>query len=48
MSRTRYIYVAPSRRREYGFWSFVGDAIMFCITGGLWFIWIFCREMRRR
>lgn len=34
--------------RKYGFLSFVGDLIMTFITGGLWLIWIFCREMRRR
>lgn len=34
--------------RHYGLGSFLFDAIMICITGGLWFVWIFCREMRRR
>jgi hypothetical protein len=27
---------------------FVGDLIMLTLTGGLWFIYIFVREMRRR
>lgn len=36
------------RRRQYGCLGFLGDVFMFCITGGLWLIWIFVREMRRR
>ena len=34
--------------RRYGCLSFLLDCIMFCITGGLWLIWIFVRESRRR
>ena len=33
--------------KKYGFWSFVGDIAMVFLTGGLWLIWIFVREMRR-
>ena len=33
-------------RKRYGFWNFVGDVLMTLITGGLWLIWIFVREMR--
>lgn len=42
--------VHPSypRRRKYGFFNFCVDFTMVCLTGGLWFIWIFCREMRNR
>lgn len=36
-------YVKP-----YGVWNFLWDLFMIFITGGLWLIWIFCREMRRR
>lgn len=32
--------------RKYGFWNFVFDAVLVCITGGFWLIWIFVREMR--
>lgn len=42
-----YIYTTKSYR-HYGFWNFMGDIIMVGITGGLWLIWIFVREMRRR
>jgi hypothetical protein len=35
-------------RKKYGFWSFFGDALMTLLTGGLWLIWVFVREMRRR
>lgn len=34
--------------RKYGFWNFIGDVILSCLTGGLWLIWIFVREMRLR
>lgn len=35
-------------RKQYGWLTFLVDLFMFVITGGLWLIWIFCREMRRR
>lgn len=35
-------------KKSYGFFSFVGDCIMVCLTFGFWLIWIFVREMRRR
>lgn len=35
-------------RRPYGCLSFLGDCLMFVLTGGLWGIWIFVREMRNR
>lgn len=35
-------------RKKYGFWNFVGDVLMTALTGGLWLIWIFVREMRNR
>jgi hypothetical protein len=35
-------------RKKYGFWNFMGDCLMVCLTGGLWLIWIFVREMRKR
>lgn len=52
----RYRYYPPCEggimlvveRRRYGFMSFVGDVLMTVITGGLWLIWVFVREMRRR
>lgn len=36
-----------TRRRSYGLFNFLLDIVMFLITGGLWLIWIFVREMRR-
>lgn len=33
--------------KKYGFWAFILDVLLFCLTGGLWLIWIFVREMRR-
>lgn len=41
------IYV-QQRKKSYGFWKFVGDCLMVGFTGGLWLIWIFVREMRKR
>jgi hypothetical protein len=34
--------------RRYGFWNFIGDAILTMFSGGLWLIWVFVREMRQR
>jgi hypothetical protein len=33
---------------KYGFFSFIWDCFMVLITCGLWLIWIFVREMRKR
>lgn len=33
---------------NYGLFKFLGDAFMTIITAGLWLIWVFVREMRRR
>jgi len=35
-------------RKPYGCMSFLFDLIMVFLTGGLWLIWIFVREMRNR
>jgi hypothetical protein len=35
-------------RGTYGVVNFAFDVILTLITGGLWLIWIFVREMRRR
>lgn len=34
--------------KPYGFFSFLGDVFMVCLTFGFWLIWIFVREMRKR
>lgn len=36
-----------SRNRQYGCLAFLFDILLTMITGGLWLIWIFVREMRR-
>jgi hypothetical protein len=36
------------RRRRYGPLRFLWDCFLVVITGGLWLIWIFVREMRGR
>lgn len=35
-------------QKKYGILGFLGDIIMVVLTGGLWLIWIFIREMRGR
>lgn len=35
-------------RRKYGLFNFFCDIVLTMITGGLWLIWIFVREMRSR
>lgn len=44
---SRRIYMGTARKK-YGFFNFVFDCILTVITGGLWVIWIFVREMRKR
>lgn len=34
-------------RKKYRLRNFVIDICLTAVTGGLWLIWIFCREMRR-
>jgi hypothetical protein len=34
--------------RKYGMFHFLLDVSLTIASGGLWIIWIFCREMRRR
>lgn len=34
--------------RKYGFMHFLWDAALVCVSGGLWLIWIFVREIRGR
>lgn len=33
---------------RYTLWSFFGDCLMILLTGGLWLIYIFVREMRNK
>lgn len=40
------VYVVQGRR-PYGCLAFLGDVFMTFLTGGLWLIWIFVREMRK-
>lgn len=45
-----YPYDYPYGRRpekpRYRWYHFLGDLFMIAMTGGLWLIWIFVREMR--
>lgn len=40
-------YPYYTQSKPYGCLAFLGDIFMTAITGGLWLIWIFVREMRR-
>lgn len=33
-------------KKRYGFGKFLVDAALTVLTGGIWLIWIFVREMR--
>lgn len=35
-------------RRHYGLTNLLFDGLMVALTGGIWLIWIFVREMRQR
>ena len=43
---TRYLYLLA--HRSYGLFHFIFDLFMVTITAGIWLLWIFIREMRRR
>jgi hypothetical protein len=34
--------------KKYKLRNFFFDVLLTCVTGGLWLIWVFCREMRAR
>lgn len=36
------------KRKKYGLLNFLLDCFLIILTGGLWLIWIFVREMRNR
>jgi len=42
------VYIATRPPRRYGLGRFLFDCFMVFLTGGLWLIWIFAREMRNR
>jgi hypothetical protein len=42
------VYVPYKKRRRYGVFHFLFDCTLTLFTGGLWLIWVFVREMRRR
>lgn len=35
-------------KKKYRLRNFVLDVVLTGLTGGLWLIWVFCREMRNR
>jgi len=43
-----YPVVVVREQKSYGFFKFLGDCFMVFLTWGLWLIWIFVREMRKR
>lgn len=40
--------MSRSTRKRYGLSNFILDLLLVFLTGGLWLIWIFVREMRNR
>jgi len=43
-----YVHVPYRAHKSYSCMGFLWDLFLVTITGGLWLIWIFVREMRRR
>lgn len=35
-------------KKKYRLRNFILDVVLTAFTGGLWLIWVFCREMRNR
>lgn len=33
-------------KRRYGFWRFMLDLVLTCLTGGLWLLWLVIRFLR--
>ena len=46
--RSRASLEGKTTMRKYGLFQFLLDIILTLLTGGLWLIWIFVREMRSR
>ena len=42
------VHIFMKSKKKYGLMNFVFDVLLVCVTGGLWLIWVFCREMRNR
>jgi hypothetical protein len=42
------VYITSRPPRRYGVFRFLVDVTMCMLTGGLWLVWIFVREMRNR
>lgn len=40
--------MSRNRNKPYGFLNFLVDVALTLLTSGLWLIWVFVREMRRR
>lgn len=40
--------VVKCENRHYGFFNFLFDCFMICLTFGFWIVYIFVREMRKR
>jgi hypothetical protein len=36
-----------SKQKKYSGFNFLVDLTLVMFTGGIWLIWIFCREMRK-
>lgn len=45
---TKETIMSTSTRKRYGLSNFILDLLLIFLTGGLWLIWIFVREMRNR
>ncbi len=41
-------YYCSRQRDQYGFWHFVLDLLLICITCGLWGLYLIFRALRRK
>lgn len=34
-------------KKKYGFWRFIGDVLLGCLTGGIWWLYLLFRALRK-
>lgn len=39
--------VTINTKKKYGFWRFIGDVVLGVLTGGIWWLFLFFRALRK-
>lgn len=39
--------VTVAGKKKYGFWRFIGDVVLGVLTGGIWWLYLFFRFIRK-